>query len=143
MFNPTRPGRFAPLWAVVVLVATVLSLAVNLGPAVAALVVPTAPTTAVAGAPASVAAPVATVAAVGPVGRCEEDQPCWDCATMGNRLCGYGTAGGPSGSIDGGILTVTCPTGSIAVDLPWVPLGPTTDLPTILRSVGCAHLNTR
>lgn len=19
---------------------------------------------------------------------CEEDQPCWDCATMGNRLCG-------------------------------------------------------
>lgn len=81
MFNPTRPGRFAPLWAVVVLVATVLSLAVNLGPAVAALVVPTAPTTAVAGAPAP-------VAAVGPAGRCEEDQSCWDPATMGNGLAG-------------------------------------------------------
>ena len=20
--------------------------------------------------------------------RCEEDQPCWDCETMGNRICG-------------------------------------------------------
>ena len=20
--------------------------------------------------------------------RCEEDQPCWDCHTMGNRVCG-------------------------------------------------------
>jgi hypothetical protein len=20
--------------------------------------------------------------------RCEEDQPCWDCATMGNLICG-------------------------------------------------------
>lgn len=20
--------------------------------------------------------------------RCEEDEPCWDCATMGNRICG-------------------------------------------------------
>ncbi len=23
-----------------------------------------------------------------PPPRCEEDQPCWDCATMGNRQCG-------------------------------------------------------
>lgn len=20
--------------------------------------------------------------------RCEEDMPCWDCSTMGNRICG-------------------------------------------------------
>lgn len=20
--------------------------------------------------------------------RCEEDEPCWNCATMGNRICG-------------------------------------------------------
>lgn len=20
---------------------------------------------------------------------CEEDQPCWDCTTMGNRICGH------------------------------------------------------
>lgn len=23
-----------------------------------------------------------------PAPRCEEDQPCWDCSTMGNRICG-------------------------------------------------------
>ena len=23
-----------------------------------------------------------------PVTRCEEDMPCWDCSTMGNRVCG-------------------------------------------------------
>lgn len=22
------------------------------------------------------------------VSSCEEDQPCWDCTTMGNRICG-------------------------------------------------------
>jgi hypothetical protein len=22
--------------------------------------------------------------------QCEEDQPCWDCATMGNMICGAG-----------------------------------------------------
>lgn len=22
------------------------------------------------------------------VDRCEEDQPCWDCETMGNKVCG-------------------------------------------------------
>lgn len=21
-------------------------------------------------------------------GSCEEDEPCWDCSTMGNRICG-------------------------------------------------------
>lgn len=25
-----------------------------------------------------------------PVASCEEDQPCWDCKTMGNRQCGEG-----------------------------------------------------
>lgn len=25
---------------------------------------------------------------------CEEDQPCWDCETMGNRLCGTGQRAG-------------------------------------------------
>ncbi|AER49374.1 hypothetical protein STINGER_59 [Mycobacterium phage Stinger] len=24
--------------------------------------------------------------------QCEEDMPCWDCTTMGNRLCGPGMA---------------------------------------------------
>ncbi|AEJ95733.1 hypothetical protein FDI64_gp59 [Mycobacterium phage Zemanar] len=24
--------------------------------------------------------------------QCEEDQPCWDCTTMGNRICGPGMA---------------------------------------------------
>lgn len=24
--------------------------------------------------------------------RCEEDMPCWDCTTMGNRICGPITA---------------------------------------------------
>ena len=23
--------------------------------------------------------------------RCEEDQPCWDCTTMGNKICGAAT----------------------------------------------------
>lgn len=23
-----------------------------------------------------------------PDGRCHEDDPCWDCSTMGNRICG-------------------------------------------------------
>lgn len=23
-----------------------------------------------------------------PVAACEEDQPCWDCHTMGNKVCG-------------------------------------------------------
>lgn len=22
--------------------------------------------------------------------QCEEDEPCWDCRTMGNRICGQG-----------------------------------------------------
>ncbi len=22
-------------------------------------------------------------------GQCEEDEPCWDCETMGNRICGF------------------------------------------------------
>lgn len=30
----------------------------------------------------------ATVSEVGPVPVCQEDQPCWDCATMGNLVCG-------------------------------------------------------
>jgi len=25
--------------------------------------------------------------------RCEEDQPCWDCRTMGNKKCGFGEQG--------------------------------------------------
>lgn len=32
-------------------------------------------------------APVETTAAPAPV-QCEEDQPCWDCTTMGNKICG-------------------------------------------------------
>lgn len=44
-------------------------------------------------APAAAAEPPATVATqaavVAPVAdRCEEDEPCWDCATMGNGICG-------------------------------------------------------
>lgn len=23
-----------------------------------------------------------------PTTRCEEDMPCWDCSTMGNKICG-------------------------------------------------------
>lgn len=41
----------------------------------------TAPTT--ASTPAPVAAPLDTITAP-----CEEDEPCWDCATMGNLTCG-------------------------------------------------------
>jgi len=33
--------------------------------------------------------------AAAPVSQCEEDQACWDCATMGNRICG------PTGSGEG------------------------------------------
>ena len=35
---------------------------------------------------APVAAPVAPVAV--PVAVCHEDEPCWDCKTMGNKICG-------------------------------------------------------
>lgn len=35
-------------------------------------------------APVSTPAPVASPS----VARCQEDEPCWDCATMGNRICG-------------------------------------------------------
>lgn len=27
-----------------------------------------------------------------PVAKCEEDEPCWNCHTMGNRRCGPDTA---------------------------------------------------
>lgn len=40
-------------------------------------------------APAAPAHPTVSVAA------CEEDQPCWDCTTMGNRICGV-DVGGPA-----------------------------------------------
>lgn len=36
-------------------------------------------------------APAIPAAAPAPV-RCEEDQPCWDCATMGNKICGPATS---------------------------------------------------
>lgn len=26
---------------------------------------------------------------------CQEDEPCWDCTTMGNRVCGPTTEGAP------------------------------------------------
>jgi hypothetical protein len=29
-----------------------------------------------------------------PTPRCEEDQPCWDCRTMGNHICGPTTTEG-------------------------------------------------
>ncbi|KIF05172.1 hypothetical protein PL81_14680 [Streptomyces sp. RSD-27] len=32
--------------------------------------------------------PAATVALAGGDSSCEEDEPCWDCHTMGNRVCG-------------------------------------------------------
>ncbi|WP_185902530.1 hypothetical protein [Streptomyces sp. WAC05292] len=34
--------------------------------------------------------PAATATLAAPAGAdgCEEDEPCWDCATMGNRVCG-------------------------------------------------------
>ena len=28
----------------------------------------------------------------GAEGACMEDEPCWDCATMGNRVCGHPSA---------------------------------------------------
>lgn len=34
------------------------------------------------------AAPAVDPAPVAAANSCEEDQPCWDCATMGNRQCG-------------------------------------------------------
>ena len=34
--------------------------------------------------PASPASPVSPA----PVAQCFEDQPCWDCESMGNRVCG-------------------------------------------------------
>ncbi|AGU91975.1 hypothetical protein ADAWI_58 [Mycobacterium phage Adawi] len=37
------------------------------------------------------AAPV-TVQSTKVAAQCEEDEPCWDCTTMGNRICGPGQA---------------------------------------------------
>ena len=36
-------------------------------------------------APATVTTPTATAT---PTATCQEDEPCWDCATMGNKVCG-------------------------------------------------------
>lgn len=30
-------------------------------------------------------------ASASPAARCQEDAPCWDCRTMGNRVCGPAT----------------------------------------------------
>jgi hypothetical protein len=54
-----------------------------------AVVVPVAPVVTVepvAPAPATVAPTAPVVEPVAP--QCEEDQPCWNCATMGNGICG-------------------------------------------------------
>lgn len=67
-------------------------------PAPATTIAPPAPTTPPAP-PTTTAprriAPTPTTLAPGtitwsntPDGRCHEDMPCWDCATMGNRICG-------------------------------------------------------
>lgn len=32
---------------------------------------------------------------------CAEDEPCWDCATMGNRICGTPTYPVPTGPVPG------------------------------------------
>ena len=44
----------------------------------------TCPTTTVV----TLAPPVSIVADPAPVDPCEEDEPCWDCETMGNGICG-------------------------------------------------------
>lgn len=58
-------------------------------PALKAPVAPAikAPTQAPKQVTASPKAPV-KAAKTAPKARCEEDQPCWDCKTMGNRMCG-------------------------------------------------------
>ncbi|MFD0352961.1 hypothetical protein ACFVHW_04315 [Streptomyces sp. NPDC127110] len=37
---------------------------------------------------ASLPHPAASAAGLAAGGGCEEDEPCWDCTTMGNRVCG-------------------------------------------------------
>lgn len=76
---PARVCRFVPAWALVVLVATLVSLAVNVGPGVAALV-----DYATHGHTATVAGPsaplVSTVAASGPVAPYVDGVPFHDAA---------------------------------------------------------------
>lgn len=38
--------------------------------------------------PVQLIEPVTLTADTAPLVRCEEDMPCWDCHTMGNRICG-------------------------------------------------------
>lgn len=146
----TRPG-FGVVWAVVVLLAAVVSLVLNVEPGVATLVAH-ATVTRDGGAPSAPAAPVPAPSAplassvsaprvpAGVPARCEEDQSCWDCTTMGNRVCGYGTIGGPAGSTARGVLDVWCPAGSAPVDLSGdAPLFPSADVGVLLRAVGCEY----
>lgn len=44
--------------------------------------------------------------------QCEEDMPCWDCATMGNLICGTAATDAPTATV----APVQCPAGTLAAE---------------------------
>ncbi|CAN3132248.1 hypothetical protein ACNUDN_30425 [Mycobacterium sp. smrl_JER01] len=54
---------------------------------------------------ASIAFSMAAAAAASPAVQAQEDQPGWDCRTMGNHECGPANSQGvPAGRYEGGVL---------------------------------------
>lgn len=94
----------------------------------------TAPTTATADptpvAVATTTAPHAPELTASPV--CEEDMPCWDCATMGNRMCGPQTPALTAPAVEASAVPVELP---VIVEAPIVEVAPVAPAPVEIEPV--------